>query len=69
MVVDVRPIESDGKHYVGVIMDGETNRYGPYADTDEAVATAARLAAWCRAMRAEVHLQGGRAQQVMPWAK
>ena len=50
MNLAIQPVEIDGKHYVGVIMDGDPHRYGPFPDPDEAGAAASRIAAICRAM-------------------
>jgi hypothetical protein len=49
--IDIRPIELDDKHYVGVIIDGhEMNRHGPYPDADTAGAMADRLIQVSRAL-------------------
>ena len=57
MVTNIQPVEIDGKHHVDVIMDGKTNRYGPYSSNNEAEAMAARLAAVCRSFHWPVHTQ------------
>ena len=43
MVISIEPIEIDGKFYVGVTIDGEVRRHGPYDDTNAAEAMARRL--------------------------
>jgi hypothetical protein len=56
MTADIRPVEVDGQFWVHISLDGSTNRYGPYADSNEAEIMATRLAAVCRALNTEVVL-------------
>jgi hypothetical protein len=55
--IDIKPSVHDGKHWADVVLDGEVRRHGPFPDPDEAEVMAVRLAAMCRAMNAEVHMQ------------
>jgi hypothetical protein len=57
MVVDIQQVKLDGQHWVHISMDGEMRRRGPFADADEAEVMAVRLAAICRALNTEVHMQ------------
>ena len=52
--IDIKPSVHDGKHWADVVLDGEVRRHGPFPDPDEAEGVAARFAAICRAMHAEV---------------
>ena len=56
MTIDITPIIEAGDHFVEVVIDGDKlKRRGPFASADEAEAEASRVAAICRAMRANVH--------------
>lgn len=57
MTINIEPVEIDGQHWINVIIGGTAmERRGPFASADEAEVVATRLAAWCRAMNAEVHM-------------
>lgn len=47
-MIDIRPVEVDGKHFVETTINGEVKRYGPYANVDAAVALANQFNAICR---------------------
>ena len=53
MTIDIQPTEIDGKHYVTSDGRHEMRRHGPFS-ADEAEARACRIAAICRALKAEV---------------
>ena len=56
-MIAITPTETGGQFWVRISMDGhEMERRGPYPDADTAEVVATRLAAWCRAMNAEVHM-------------
>jgi hypothetical protein len=55
MVVDIQPIEIDGKYYVNVIIDGsEMDPRGPFSDAAAAESAAERLSRAARALRTQV---------------
>ncbi len=54
-MIDIRPIETEGQHYVEVIMDGlPLQPRGPFQDPNEAAIVAARMTSVCRILHAEV---------------
>jgi hypothetical protein len=57
-MIAITPTETGGQFWVRVSMDGhKMRRHGPFADADEAEVTAVRLAAVCRVMNTDVHMQ------------
>ena len=51
MITNIRPIKTDGEHWISVSIDGcELKRRGPFPDATTAEATANRVAAICRGL-------------------
>ena len=58
MTISIRLVETDGVHWVNLNLDGsELRRHGPFSTSDAAEDMAARLAAICRVLHAQVHMQ------------
>ena len=56
MIAHIQPIETCGRHWVRIDMDGcELQPRGPFPYADAAEAMAIRIAAVCRAMHTEMH--------------
>ena len=61
MTIDITPTETCGQHWVEVSMDNQPmRRHGPFSEAAEAEARACRIAAICRALKAEVHFAPAR---------
>ena len=55
MNIVIEPFVHENQHWVTVTMDGQKmSRYGPWSDSDQAVAEAFQLASWARAMVSDV---------------
>ena len=58
-MIDIRPVERDGQYFVELAMDGQPmTPHGAFATSDEAEATAYRLAGICRVLHVEVRIGG-----------